>query len=172
MHRPCLWHLLIMVVPPARAAFVPWKKSSTAVIPLYGICRRVWTSIPPGITIFPLASMVLTPPGTMRLSPICLIRAHQDTHTEENQSQPLNSSARNCQDSSLPAGTPHSVLLPDPGLPEQNHSTLQQQQDCLPCLHLCCAQPRSGCHLFSCSASDLDGTCCLGQSLGWGSWGL
>lgn len=70
----CSEDSLIMVVPPARAAFVPWKKSSTVVIPLYGIWKWVWTSMPPGITIFPLASMVFTPPGTIRLSPICLAR--------------------------------------------------------------------------------------------------
>ena len=65
-------HLPIMVVPPARAAFDPWAKSSTVVVPRYGIWKWVWISMPPGITIFPLASMVLTPPGTIRLSPICL----------------------------------------------------------------------------------------------------
>lgn len=62
----------IMVVPPARAALEPWLKSSTVVVPRYGIWKWVWMSMPPGITIFPLASMVFTPPGTMRLSPICL----------------------------------------------------------------------------------------------------
>lgn len=65
-------HLLIMVVPPAKAALVPWKKSSADVIPCSGIWKRVWTSIPPGITILPWASMVFTPPGTIRFSPICL----------------------------------------------------------------------------------------------------
>ncbi len=72
----CGWVLLqplpIMVVPPARAAFDPWAKSSTVVVPRYGIWKWVWMSMPPGITIFPLASMVFTPPGTIRLSPICL----------------------------------------------------------------------------------------------------
>lgn len=69
---PFLQLLPIMVVPPARAAFDPWAKSSTVVVPRYGIWKWVWMSIPPGITIFPLASMVFTPPGTIRLSPICL----------------------------------------------------------------------------------------------------
>ena len=65
----------IMVVPPARAAFEPWVKSSTVVVPRYGIWKWVWMSMPPGITILPWASMVFTPPGTIRLSPICLLRA-------------------------------------------------------------------------------------------------
>lgn len=66
-----------MVVPPARAAFVPWKKSSEEVIPWSGIWKRVWTSMPPGITIRPWASIVFTPPGTMRFSPICLSKKFQ-----------------------------------------------------------------------------------------------
>lgn len=73
---PCGWPFLqplpIMVVPPARAALDPWVKSSTVVVPRYGIWKWVWMSMPPGITIFPWASMVFTPPGTIRLSPICL----------------------------------------------------------------------------------------------------
>lgn len=40
----------IMVVPPARAALVPWQKSSAGVMPRTGICSRVWTSMPPGRT--------------------------------------------------------------------------------------------------------------------------
>jgi hypothetical protein len=63
---------LIIVVPPANAALVPWKKSSAEVIPWEGFCRYVLTSIPPGMTIRPLASMVFTPPGTIKFSPICL----------------------------------------------------------------------------------------------------
>ena len=61
-----------MVVPPARAALVPWQKSSAGVMPRTGICSLVWTSTPPGKTIRPWASIVLMPPGTMRFSPICL----------------------------------------------------------------------------------------------------
>lgn len=61
-----------MVVPPARAALVPWQKSSAGVMPKTGICSLVWTSMPPGRTSRPCASMVLMPPGTMRFSPICL----------------------------------------------------------------------------------------------------
>lgn len=61
-----------MVVPPVSAARVPWEKSSAAVMPRSGIWKRVWTSMPPGMTIWPWASIVFTPPGTIRFSPICL----------------------------------------------------------------------------------------------------
>ena len=70
--RPNGRHSHIMVVPPARAALVPWQKSSAGVMPRTGISSRVWTSTPPGRTSRPWASMVLMPPGTMRFSPICL----------------------------------------------------------------------------------------------------
>lgn len=75
--RPHYWRegthdSLIIVVPPASAALVPWKKSSAAVIPWQGFCRYVLTSIPPGMTMRPLASTVFTPPGTIKFSPICL----------------------------------------------------------------------------------------------------
>lgn len=69
---------LIIVVPPASAALVPWKKSSAAVIPWEGFCRYVLTSMPPGMTIRPLASIVFTPPGTIKFSPICLRTNNRD----------------------------------------------------------------------------------------------
>lgn len=66
--------LLIMVVPPASAALVPWAKPSAELMPGVSPCSRVWASMPPGITSCPWASMLLVPSGTSRFSPICLQR--------------------------------------------------------------------------------------------------
>lgn len=63
---------LIMVVPPASAALVPCRKSSMGRTPREGFIRQVLTSIPPGITMRPLASITLIPSGTTRFSPTCL----------------------------------------------------------------------------------------------------
>ena len=48
----------IAVVPPCAAAIVPDSKSSAEVEPPKGISRCVCTSIPPGRTYFPFASIV------------------------------------------------------------------------------------------------------------------
>ena len=40
----------IIVVPPDAAAAVPLSKVSAAVVPMKGISRWVWGSIPPGMT--------------------------------------------------------------------------------------------------------------------------
>jgi hypothetical protein len=43
---------------PCAAAIVPDSKSSAEVVPPNGMSRCVWTSIPPGMTYFPEASIV------------------------------------------------------------------------------------------------------------------
>ena len=48
----------MLVVPPNAAAIVPDSKSSADVVPPNGMFRCVWTSMPPGITYCPDASMV------------------------------------------------------------------------------------------------------------------
>src|SRR5579875_2259997 len=48
----------IVVVPPQAAARVPVSKSSTANVPPNGISMWVCTSMPPGMTYFPVASRV------------------------------------------------------------------------------------------------------------------
>ena len=48
-----------------------WDLKLTAV-PMKGSCMWVCGSIPPGITSFPLASIVFVPPGIVRLVPTCL----------------------------------------------------------------------------------------------------
>ena len=48
------------VVPPKAAAMVPDSKSSADVVPPNGMSRCVCTSMPPGSTSLPEASMVLS----------------------------------------------------------------------------------------------------------------
>ena len=48
----------IVVVPPNAAAFEPVSKVSLAKVPPNGSSMCVWTSIPPGTTYLPVASMV------------------------------------------------------------------------------------------------------------------
>ena len=45
-------------MPPKAAAMVPVSKSSVDVVPPNGMSRCVWTSMPPGITYCPDASIV------------------------------------------------------------------------------------------------------------------
>ncbi len=47
----------IVVVPPWAAAMVPVSKSSDATVPPNGRSMWVWTSMPPGMTRRPLASI-------------------------------------------------------------------------------------------------------------------
>src|SRR5262249_8207535 len=54
----------IDVVPPNAAAIVPDSKSSADVVPPNGISRCVWTSMPPGRTYLPAASITLSAPWT------------------------------------------------------------------------------------------------------------
>ena len=49
-----------VVVPPWAAAMVPLSKSSAEVVPPNGMSRWVCTSMPPGITSLPEASMVVS----------------------------------------------------------------------------------------------------------------
>jgi hypothetical protein len=64
---------MIVVVPPARPAAVPVKKSSSVTVPMKGSCMWVWVSIPPGITYCPVASMTVALGGESRLSPTATI---------------------------------------------------------------------------------------------------
>ena len=48
----------MQVVPPNAAAIVPVSKSSVDVVPPNGMSRWVWTSMPPGMTYWPDASIV------------------------------------------------------------------------------------------------------------------
>ena len=47
----------MVVVPPCAAAIVPDSKSSADVVPPNGMSRCVWTSMPPGKHVLPVASM-------------------------------------------------------------------------------------------------------------------
>ena len=47
-------------MPPKAAAIVPDSKSSEDVVATEGESRWVWTSMPPGMTYFPVASIVLS----------------------------------------------------------------------------------------------------------------
>ena len=58
-----------VVVPPWAAAIVPLSKSSAEVVPPNGMSRWVWTSIPPGITSLPEASITVSA-GSVRPWPI------------------------------------------------------------------------------------------------------
>src|SRR5215472_13355144 len=51
----------MLVVPPNAAARVPVSKSSAEVVPPNGMSRWVWTSMPPGITYIPAASITAAP---------------------------------------------------------------------------------------------------------------
>ena len=62
---------MILVVPPAKPAAVPVKKSSAATVPMKGSCMWVCGSMPPGITYCPPASIVCAPAGASRSSPTC-----------------------------------------------------------------------------------------------------
>ena len=48
----------MLVVPPKAAARVPVSNVSLAKVPPNGSSMWVWTSMPPGMTYLPLASMV------------------------------------------------------------------------------------------------------------------
>ena len=50
----------IVVVPPNAAASVPVSKSSADVVPPNGMSMCVWTSMPPGSTYLPVASITLS----------------------------------------------------------------------------------------------------------------
>ena len=67
----------MLVVPPNAAAMVPDSKSSAEVVPPNGMFRWVWTSMPPGMTYLPDASIVRSPGsgGPAGLSPIAVIDA-------------------------------------------------------------------------------------------------
>src|SRR6218665_2183181 len=54
---------MMLVVPPARPAAVPVKKSSAVTVPMNGSCMWVWGSMPPGRMYWPLASRVCAPAG-------------------------------------------------------------------------------------------------------------
>ena len=62
----------IVVVPPNAAAMVPDSKSSAEVVPPNGMSMWVWTSMPPGRTYLPLASMTLSA-GMVSAEPIVVI---------------------------------------------------------------------------------------------------
>jgi len=68
-----------MVVPPAKPAAVPEKKSSDATVPMKGNSIWVWGSMPPGITSWPVASITSASAGAPETSPTALIRpsSHQ-----------------------------------------------------------------------------------------------
>ena len=61
------------VVPPKAAARVPVSKVSLANVPPNGSSMCVWTSMPPGMTYFPVASIVSSAvtPAAPRSTPIC-----------------------------------------------------------------------------------------------------
>src|SRR6478735_8182476 len=56
----CTAKSTMVVVPPQAAARVPVSKVSEAEVPPNGSSMWVWTSTPPGITYFPVASMTLS----------------------------------------------------------------------------------------------------------------
>ena len=60
------------VVPPCAAADVPVRKSSADIVPPKGMSRCVCTSMPPGMTIWPAASIVRSA-GTGRSRAMCVI---------------------------------------------------------------------------------------------------
>ncbi|MNF93740.1 hypothetical protein D3C84_764260 [compost metagenome] len=65
---------MIEVVPPARPAAVPLKKSSLATVPMNGSCMWVCGSMPPGIRYWPLPSSSWQPAGASSLAPMAWIR--------------------------------------------------------------------------------------------------
>ena len=62
------------VVPPKAAAMVPDSKSSADVVPPKGMSRCVCTSMPPGSTSLPVASMIRSA-GIDRDVPIVAMRS-------------------------------------------------------------------------------------------------
>ena len=64
---------MMVVVPPARPAAVPVKKSSMVTVPMKGSCMCVCGSMPPGITYWPPASTTVAPAGAVRFSPTATI---------------------------------------------------------------------------------------------------
>src|SRR5688572_17506372 len=60
---PCTAKSTMEVVPPNAAAIVPVSKSSEANVPPNGSSMCVCTSIPPGMTYFPFASIRFAPPA-------------------------------------------------------------------------------------------------------------
>ncbi len=71
---------MMLVVPPARPAAVPVKKSSAVTVPMKGSCMWVCGSIPPGMTYWPLASMTWPPLGACRFSPTATILSPSHQH--------------------------------------------------------------------------------------------
>ena len=63
------------VVPPKAAARVPVSNVSLANVPPNGSSMCVWASMPPGMTYFPVASIVSSAvtPAAARSAPICAI---------------------------------------------------------------------------------------------------
>ncbi len=51
---------MMVVTPPQAAAMVPVSKVSEANVPPKGSSMWVWTSMPPGITYLPVASIVVS----------------------------------------------------------------------------------------------------------------
>ena len=66
---------MIIVVPPAKPAAVPVKKSSLATVPMKGSSMCVCGSMPPGMTYWPPASTTRAPAGASRSAPIALDHA-------------------------------------------------------------------------------------------------
>ena len=64
----------MVVVPPNAAAMVPDSKSSADVVPPKGMSMCVCTSMPPGSTYLPLASMTLSA-GMVSAVPMVVIRS-------------------------------------------------------------------------------------------------
>src|SRR4026207_1570355 len=62
-----------VVVPPNAAAIVPDSKSSAEVVPPNGMSRWVCTSMPPGMTYLPPASMPVSPGAAFRSTPTAAI---------------------------------------------------------------------------------------------------
>ena len=63
-----------VVVPPNAAAFVPVSKSSLDVVPPKGMSRWVWTSMPPGSSSIPVASMTVSRGSGRNSGAISLMR--------------------------------------------------------------------------------------------------
>src|ERR1051326_560910 len=70
---PWIAKSMSVVVPPQAAARVPVSKSSELVVPPNGMSRCVWTSMPPGKTYLPLASIVFLARSRGNLSPMATI---------------------------------------------------------------------------------------------------
>ena len=77
---------MIVVVPPWAAATVPVSNVSDAKVPPNGSSMWVWTSMPPGMTYLPVASMVrsaVTPaawPGREQRGDGLAVDQHVDGH--------------------------------------------------------------------------------------------